>query len=116
MRKLKREECTVLPLVLKGKWFDMVALGRKKEEYRERSMYWRIRVVNLLAKAECEGLKMVVEFRRGYMKRAPRTAFLLDEILVRGVNRFLHPDWGEPQGDHFVLRLGERVMLEGGAE
>jgi len=28
------------------------------------------------------------------------------------LNRFLHPDWGEPQGEHYVLCLGERVKLE----
>ena len=116
MRRLKRSECAVLSLVLNCKWFDLVATGQKKEEYREHSQEWGIRVLNWFAKAEGEGVEMVVEFRRGHAacgQRVQRTAFLLDEILVRGVNRFLHPDWGEPQGEHFVFRLGERVVLEG---
>lgn len=30
----------VLHLTLKKKWFDMIASGEKKEEYRERNSYW----------------------------------------------------------------------------
>lgn len=34
-----------LHLVLKGKWYDMIASGEKKEEYREIKPYWRNRFV-----------------------------------------------------------------------
>lgn len=30
MRTLKRSECSILPLVLKGKWYDMMASGVKR--------------------------------------------------------------------------------------
>ena len=113
MKKLKRSECAVLPLVLKGKWFDMIAMGQKKEEYRKRGEYWDTRIRNWHERAETRGVPMVVEFRLGYATHATRTAFLLDTLLVRLLNRFLHPDWGEPQEEHYVLTLGERVQLEG---
>lgn len=31
---LERDQCEVLTLVLKKKWFDMIASGEKTEEYR----------------------------------------------------------------------------------
>lgn len=40
MRKLKRSECAVLTLVLKGKWYDMIEGGEKREEYRDSTPYW----------------------------------------------------------------------------
>ena len=35
-----------LHLVLKRKWWDMIASGEKKEEYREVCHYWAIRFLN----------------------------------------------------------------------
>lgn len=116
MRKLKRSGCEVFPLVLKYRWFDMIALGQKKEEYRDPSKYWRTRFDNWQKRARASGGPMVVEFRRGHAARAQRAAFLLADMFLRAAYRFEHPDWGEPCGEHFVLRLGERVMLEEGGE
>lgn len=114
MKRLKRSECSILPLVLKRRWFEMVALGQKKEEYRDCSDYWKTWFENWFARSNFGALPMVVEFRLGYAARAQRTAFLLNSFLIRAAYRFEHPDWGEPQGQHYVLRLGERVALEGG--
>lgn len=33
MKQLKRSQCSILPLVLRGKWYDMIAAGEKREEY-----------------------------------------------------------------------------------
>ena len=33
----------ILNLVLSYKWYDMIASGEKKEEYREYKRYWRRR-------------------------------------------------------------------------
>ena len=71
MMKLKRSECAVLSLVLKGKWYDMIERGEKREEYRDDKVYWAIRLVNW----DDDGRKCVVEFRRGYGHDAPRMAF-----------------------------------------
>ena len=40
MIELKRSSCAILPLVLKGKWFDMIERGEKREEYRMATDYW----------------------------------------------------------------------------
>lgn len=36
MRKLKRTECVILPLVLKRRWYDMIASGEKLYESKRR--------------------------------------------------------------------------------
>lgn len=108
MRTLKRSDCAVLPLVLKRKWYDMIASGEKNEEYRDATEYWKTRICNW----EWHGTT-VVEFRLGYAKNAPRMAF-----RVRGVAQIRwgapgHPEWGEPYGKHYAIFLDERVILEG---
>lgn len=51
----------VLDLVLKGKWYDMIASGEKREEYREIKPYWIKRIIKCvrwcskgLVQAECK--------------------------------------------------------------
>ena len=108
MRTLKHSECAVLHLVLKRKWFDMIASGEKREEYREATPYWAIRLRNW--DNACCRAEHVVEFRLGYAHDAPRMAFV-SKIYVSdyGANR---PIWGEPNGPHYTIKLSERVILE----
>ena len=105
MRQLKRSECAVLPLVLNGKWYDMIERGEKTEEYRDATPYWAIR----LCTWDNAWGKCVVEFRRGYGRDAPRMAFECDWVFH--VCRSRHPEWGEPDRPHYLLALGERVGL-----
>ena len=117
-RKLKRSDCAILPLVLEGIWYRRIESGWKKEEYRDASDYWRKRINNWSWKAD-EGKEYVIEFRHGYGKNAPRMAFVCRLIVIRGGDSIfprMHPEWGEPTTEHFVLGLGERVELEGGLE
>ena len=70
-----------LKLVLKRKWWDMIASGEKKEFDR-------------------------VTFYLGYSKNRPSITFRLVAILC-GQGR---PEWGaEPGKEYFVIRLGEKV-------
>lgn len=105
MCKLKRSECTILPLVLKGQWFYMIASGEKREEYRDYSAYWEKRIINWRDK---RGLH-VVEFRLGYAKDAPKMWFTVGDVFLR---REAHTHtWGEPPGTHFAIVLDERIFL-----
>lgn len=107
MRTLRRSECAILPLVLKGKWFDMIASGKKREEYRDATWYWDVRIHNWLAQKKVH----VVEFRRGYAKNAPRMSFKRADIFSRWIAH-THT-WGEPNGvPHYAIALGERINLE----
>jgi hypothetical protein len=130
MRKLKRSKCAILPLVLKGKWFDMIASGEKKIEYR-RAGYWLDRVYNWFNKSIRGGLVPVVEFRHGYAKDARRMAFVCGWLWDSRERRFTyctppygwqsadtpvqHPQLGETPIERIAIRIGERVTLtEGG--
>lgn len=140
MTKLKRSECVVLPLVLKGKWYDMIASGVKTEEYRDVTPRYISRFRNFQQKcsdrwADIMGhgykwvprrANAVVAFSRGYVK--PDMFFTIKCSLARGAppvmdawgdhwafaavrSVSLYPEWGEPTGDHFVIQLCDRVEL-----
>lgn len=110
MRTLMRSECAVLPLVLKGKWYDMIASGEKREEYRDATPYWAVRLKNW----DDDGRECVVEFRRGYAHDAPRMAFM-STWYWHWAGMARHKEWGEPDSQHYVIALGPRVkLLKGG--
>lgn len=116
---LKRSECgAILPLVLKSGWYDMIARGEKHEEYRLATTYWLTRLSNWDGKSKIP----VVEFRRGYARNAPRMAFWCMGLSTAGgmkpyalvdasVVKTRHPEWGEPEEEHFFIKLGGRVDL-----
>ena len=119
--KLPRSQCSILPLVLKGKWFDMIASGEKREEYRLPTLYWRKRLHNWDRKFT-ESTTPIVEFRRGYAKDAPRMAFWCMGIETASglmpyayvdttATKRRHPEWGEPSDPHFFIELGGRIEL-----
>lgn len=114
MRKVSRKGCVILPLVLKRRWYDMIASGEKKEEYREHKEFWikRIekwqdsRISELILHLEKK--IAVIAFSSGYRKAD--LFFVCNRILIReGTPKY--PEWGEPNVRHFVLGLGERIEL-----
>ena len=119
---LPKRNCAILSLVLKGKWYDMIASGEKREEYRAPTLYWRKRFHRWDKKVSAD-VCPVVEFRRGYAKDAPRMAFwclgcetasgmLGYAYIDETVAKTRHPDWGEPEGPHLMIELGGRVTIE----
>ncbi|MBO7207080.1 MAG: hypothetical protein J6W10_05650, partial [Kiritimatiellae bacterium] len=72
MIKLHRSDCSILPLVLKLRWFDMIKSGEKRQEYRDMTDYWSTRLANW----NHSPLTHVVEFRHGYRRNASRVSFL----------------------------------------
>ena len=123
-----------LHLVLKGKWYDMIASGSKKEEYREIKPYWARRLTTLSLHADdsqlevkvvdaetvdvfvksdgyhqvCHTLKEhydTVVFQRGYT--AKKMAFKIEDIIIGKGD----PKLGAPNGDCFIIKLGEEVKM-----
>lgn len=122
----------VLDLVLKGKWYDLIDVGNKREEYREIKPYWYIRLfqrtkkyarmgrisnedaeyacspdVRVILKEgflDCE-LKPYthVRFRRGYTSIS-----MLWEMKNITIGKG-KPEWGATDKEVFIIRLGERV-------
>lgn len=110
----------ILHLTLKKKWFDMIASGEKKEEYREVKPYW----INRLTWHEYHGLPTIqtihalsnhdtmrrdfdaIEFKNGYGKNSPKMLIELEHIYYGYPS---NPKWldGNPDNWYFVLKLGK---------
>jgi len=88
-----------LHLNLKKKWFDMILSGKKKEEYRSLSDYWKTRFQKV--RAEC--LKTIT-FSNGYSKDRRQMVVKIKYISIRcGI-----AEWGaEPDIVYFVSHLGD---------
>ena len=121
MDEIKRGKCAILSLVLKGKWYDMIEHGGKREEYRAATKYWRIRFHNWNKRFTAHKTP-VVEFRRGYRPNAPRMYFwCLGIETATGIkpyayvdlptDKYHHLEWGEPEKPHFFIELGGRIAL-----
>ena len=86
-----------LHLTLKKQWFDMIASGVKKEEYREMKPYWHKRLLNKSFD--------VIQFRNGYSKDAPSI-----KVEFKGLESGLGIiEWGAPEQPVYILRLGEVI-------
>ena len=114
IKRLSQSDCAIFPLVLKAKWYGMIIYGEKHEEYREYKDFWIKRICKFWNNTRDEDifrkepLTKIVAFSRGYRKAD--LFFIIDGIETR--EESIHPDWGEPSGKHFVIRLGERIQLE----
>ena len=107
----------VLHLTLKKKWFDMIASGEKKEEYREVKDYWMKRLAGIKGcgtsynftllnniKNKCIDYDVVI-FKNGYSKNAPTLVINCKGIEVREGKS----QWGAPNHRVFVIKLGEII-------
>lgn len=86
-----------LHLVLKSKWYDMIASGEKKEEYRAITPYWKKRIW------EKKDIIWDVAFHRGYT----------DEKVVFAVKGITQEEgraeWGAKSGvRYYVIKLGNQ--------
>lgn len=118
---------STLHLNLKKRWFDMIASGEKREEYREIKGYWADRLTyhEHHERITCEksledeiyadqhrrfgtgvfkNIYDVVEFKNGYRKDSPVIQFKI-KTITWGCGR---PEWGaEPGKKYFVIKLGD---------
>lgn len=103
---------TLLNITIHRRWFDMIASGEKREEYRS--------LDNKQVRVACKcvtngwpigGLAMVL--RNGYRMDSPALAVRVYGIILRNGNDSIHPAWGEPADrTHFVIMLGD-VLVRG---
>jgi hypothetical protein len=110
----------ILHLTLKKQWFDMIASGEKKEEYREIKPYWVSRLVQSFFPEKEErdytfywkGMLFsmdepvaydVIEFRNGYSKDAPKMI-----VECKGIeNGYSKIKWSGEHKPCFIIKLGE---------
>ena len=113
---LDRSRCEVLTLVLKKKWFDLIASGEKKEEYRTAESIWK-QIDGWVGRAAIgldhhKGVQpiryeKVVQFCLGYGHSRPTMLLHATDVTVR--TYAIHPDWGEPDEAHLVITL-DRIV------
>lgn len=97
----------ILHLTLQKKWFDMIASGEKKEEYREMKNFWEVRLYG----NGCKGSPIAfdtVRFKNGYAKKAP-----IIELEWHGtkVDTGLKVWGAEPYILYFVIVLGKIISI-----
>ena len=101
----------MLVLPIKKKWFDMIASGEKKEEYRAFKEYYTHRLprhfgggMKTLNGLYCEwssGDEKEVVFRNGYGKKVPQIKCLCTLEIGTGKQ-----EWGAEQGKtYYVLKI-----------
>lgn len=94
-----------LKLVLKKKWYDMIASGEKKEEYRDIKPYWTKRLYTKNPYYGKIRKNSLVTFYLGYGKYRPSMTFWISRIVYDEGK----PEWGaEPGKIYYVIKLGER--------
>lgn len=98
----------ILHLTLKRKWFDQIAMGIKKEEYRVIKAFWAKRLVGIFYDE--------VHFRNGYTDDRPfmRVEWLRTTIdnkngvFVIGLGKILEiKNWHDP-----TKKMGEKVRCD----
>ena len=94
----------ILHLTLKKRWFDLIATGQKKREYRQLKPYWEKR---LLHGPDGEPNEFdEVWFRNGYRKSAPFMRVKCENIALSG-KAWLTPRHEEIlHEDEIVIFLG----------
>lgn len=92
-------------MTLKKEWFDLIAQGKKKEEYREQKMYWITRLVDL-EKKEFRHFDEIY-FKNGYKKESP-----LIIVEWKGISTGLRVFEGEEK-EVFIIKIGKILEIKG---
>lgn len=108
-----------LHLTLKKEWYDMIASGEKKEEYREIKQYWINRLCEKLPISVISGGEIrdrhsgqndelkkfdIIIFKNGYSKDAPIMVVECVGITI-GLGMMT---WGAEQDKkYFIIQLGD---------
>ena len=109
-----------LHLTLKKEWFDLIATGVKKEEYREIKEYWVRRLMryrDMMSPGQVllpgqytitEGIDRI-EFRNGYKPDSPRIVVEWIGLEVGKPNPAWFPKDGDLEENVFILKLGRVI-------
>ena len=95
----------VLELAVTYHWYDEIESGRKKEEYRKDTPYYRKRMMYPESCTEVWKKYDAIRFRRGRFGK--KTMLVKHEGTRLG---FGNPEWGAPDDEKvFILMLGDII-------
>lgn len=90
----------MLLLPIKRRWFDMIASGEKKEEYRSITK----RYLSMFKNAADENGRFWCIIQNGYSKSSPRLYCYVEASVGYG-----RQEWGaDPETQYFVLKIIEK--------
>ena len=93
----------ILKLTLKKKWFDLIASGEKKQEYRAIGNKW---IESRILNREYD----LIEFKNGY---GPNVPTCLVEWKGYGETNMGRPEWGAVEGEmYWAIELGEVLEVK----
>lgn len=102
----------ILHLNVQKKWFDMIASGKKKEEYRQDKMYWKVRFVKkgYWHSQTCKDFD-IIRFKNCYSKNAPVIDVECKGIRIADITD-INKDWFGPLKEYqglrvFIITLGQ---------
>ena len=96
----------MLTLPIKKKWFDMIASGEKKEEYREIKPYYTARFKKIFRAYPVGENRATIMFRNGYSAKSPTIE--AECMLKKGQGK---PEWGAEEGrEYYVLVILSLVI------
>ena len=120
-----------LHLVLKRKWWDMIASGEKMEEYREVCHYWATRLLDEQYRWYSQNIDYPNDFIdwmcfrltnndiafRSYENVCFHLGYTNNTMIFNIVKMFIgigtescKEEWGaEPNKHYFIIKLGERI-------
>lgn len=104
----------ILNLTIKRRWFDMIASGEKREEYRSADNRNVAAAYKRLSNYEWPFESCMMILRNGYRMDSRALAIILLDMTIRSGAQARHPEWGEPtdRGAHFVIMF-DRIITRG---
>lgn len=97
----------MLVLPIKKEWFDMIASGKKKEEYREIKPYYDKRFMKTFG-FDYLNKRIEVIFRNGYSLTSPSVKCLC--ILNKGYGK---QEWGAIKGkEYYILTIIKIIEIK----
>lgn len=102
-----------LNLTIKRKWFDLIRIGNKREEYRTFRDRQAMRFFEAVAKRGHLPDDSIAIFRNGYNIGSAAVAVEITGLGLRIGDKARHPEWGEPTNKelHMVIQLGKVLMI-----
>ena len=97
----------VLQLTIKKEWFDMIASGEKKEEYRDIKQYWKNRLVLRQYPIKFLNIESIKFYNGGYCSDSLPHFTIKCEGIEQRTGK---PEWGASPGkSYYVIKLGEII-------
>ena len=97
----------ILDLSLTYHWYDMIASGEKKEEYREIKYFYIKRLYDDLPHSDAESHFKHYDAVRFHRGQGGKVSMLVECKGIR-IGRG-KPEWGAPEENVFIISLGEII-------